>query len=154
MWLVPLLVLTWITKINSNKWQMGPCSLQTVRLLLGSVDGVRGWNRAVQVPEKAEFPAYCAEICWPLGEVGGVQLESWAHGIWQRQRYRGWCKWESGHLEQWSWPRRRRCWTTLWWRLGRGNQPILGIGSVGGNATGRNRRQGREIAARRSGSDR
>jgi hypothetical protein len=28
MWLVPLLVLAWITKINSNKWQMGPCSLQ------------------------------------------------------------------------------------------------------------------------------
>jgi hypothetical protein len=28
MWLVPLLVLAWITKINLNKWQMGPCSLQ------------------------------------------------------------------------------------------------------------------------------
>jgi hypothetical protein len=28
MWLVPLLVLAWITKINSNKWQIGPCSLQ------------------------------------------------------------------------------------------------------------------------------
>jgi hypothetical protein len=28
MWLVPLFVLSWITKINSNKWQMGPCSLQ------------------------------------------------------------------------------------------------------------------------------
>jgi hypothetical protein len=27
MWLVPLLVLAWITKINSNKWQMRPCSL-------------------------------------------------------------------------------------------------------------------------------
>jgi hypothetical protein len=27
MWLVPLLVLSWITKINSNKWQSGPCSL-------------------------------------------------------------------------------------------------------------------------------
>jgi hypothetical protein len=29
MWLVPLLVLAWITKINSNKWQMRPCSLHT-----------------------------------------------------------------------------------------------------------------------------
>jgi hypothetical protein len=27
-WLVPLLALARITKINSNKWQMGPCSLQ------------------------------------------------------------------------------------------------------------------------------
>jgi hypothetical protein len=27
-WLVSLLVLAWITKINSDKWQMGPCSLQ------------------------------------------------------------------------------------------------------------------------------
>jgi hypothetical protein len=27
MWLAPLLVLAWITKINSNKWQIGPCSL-------------------------------------------------------------------------------------------------------------------------------
>jgi hypothetical protein len=26
-WLVSLLVSAWITKINSNKWQMGPCSL-------------------------------------------------------------------------------------------------------------------------------
>jgi hypothetical protein len=28
MWLVPLPVLAWITKINSSKWQIGPCSLQ------------------------------------------------------------------------------------------------------------------------------
>jgi hypothetical protein len=28
MWLVSLLVLAWITKINSNKWQIRPCSLQ------------------------------------------------------------------------------------------------------------------------------
>jgi hypothetical protein len=33
MWLVPLLVLAWITKINSNKWQMGPCSLQNGNLM-------------------------------------------------------------------------------------------------------------------------
>jgi hypothetical protein len=40
MWLVPLLVLAWITKINSNKWQMGSCSLQ--------LDfGIQGWGIAL-----------------------------------------------------------------------------------------------------------
>jgi hypothetical protein len=48
MWLVPLLVLAWITKINSNNWQKGPCSLH-------------GWERAptlVALWPSSSFPPH------------------------------------------------------------------------------------------------
>jgi hypothetical protein len=49
MWLIPLLVLAWITKINSNKWQMGPCSLQSFKVLwmvLSTMEGCWIKNKA------------------------------------------------------------------------------------------------------------
>jgi hypothetical protein len=40
-----------------------PTTDATVCLLLGNIDGVSSWNRVVQVPEEAEFPTHCVEMC-------------------------------------------------------------------------------------------
>jgi hypothetical protein len=47
---VPLLVLSWITKINWNKWQMWPCSLQYVSRREQTLDSGRShYGRLVHI---------------------------------------------------------------------------------------------------------
>jgi hypothetical protein len=114
MWLVPLLVLAWITKINSNKWQMGPCLLQIRRWTeldapLRVLEVISPWwiwsdiTSEFHLAAKVALPAVELWARFIPDELRGLVQAVVGVGVWPR---RGWrCQ---RHLPHRRWGERAR----------------------------------------------